>query len=131
VKYYGAGPPRGRDGGVDVNLAALSCPEECLLPRTFSRCRQLPRPCPSRSRRVLTTPRPGWKCLSVCPTRPLRLQRANREDVIRVPARLENLVPPDHPARRVWRMVEGLDLTEFYADIQVEESTPGAPATDP
>ena len=64
-------------------------------------------------------------------TRSLRLRRANREDVIRVPARLENWLPPDHPARRVWKTVEGLDLSEFYADIQVEEGTPGAPATDP
>jgi transposase len=28
-------------------------------------------------------------------------------------------------------MVEQLDLSEFYADIVVEEGTPGAPATDP
>jgi len=63
--------------------------------------------------------------------RPLRLRRANREDVIRVPARLEKLLPPDHPACQVWKTVEGLDLSEFYADIQVAEGTPGAPATDP
>jgi len=61
----------------------------------------------------------------------LRLRRANREDVIRVPARLENLLPPDHMARRIWVMVEGLDLSEFDVDIQVEDGTPGAPATDP
>jgi len=63
--------------------------------------------------------------------RSLRLRRANREEVIRVPARLENLLPPDHPARRVWKTVEGLNLSEFYADIQVAAGTPGAPATDP
>lgn len=63
--------------------------------------------------------------------RPLRLRQANREDVIRVPARLEKLLPPDHLARRVWAMVERLDLSEFYVDIQVTEDTPGAPATDP
>jgi transposase len=61
----------------------------------------------------------------------LRLRQANREDVIRVPARLEHLLPPDHLARRVWETVEGLDLSEFYADIEVEDGTPGAPATDP
>jgi transposase len=61
----------------------------------------------------------------------LRLRRANREDVIRVPARLENLLPPDHLARRTWATLEGLDLSEFYVDIQVEDGTPGAPATDP
>jgi transposase len=55
----------------------------------------------------------------------------NREDVIRVPARLEDWLPPDHLARQIWTTVEGLDLTEFYVDIQVADSTPGAPATDP
>ena len=64
-------------------------------------------------------------------SRPLRLRCANREDVLRVPARLENLVPPDHPARQVWETVKSLDLSEFYADIQVDDGTPGAPATDP
>jgi len=63
--------------------------------------------------------------------RSLRLRRANREDVIRVPARLEHLLPPDHLARRVWETVAGLDLAEFYADIEVDDGTPGASATDP
>jgi transposase len=63
--------------------------------------------------------------------RRLRLRRANREEVLRVPARLENLLPPDHPARQVWETVKSLDLSEFYADIQVDDGTPGAPATDP
>ena len=63
--------------------------------------------------------------------RRLRLRCANRADVLRVPARLENLIAPDHPARQIWEMVKGLDLSEFYADIQVDAGTPGAPATDP
>jgi transposase len=65
------------------------------------------------------------------PTHGLRLRCANRAAVCPVPARLENLLPPDHPARQIWELVKGLDLTEFYADIQVAEGTPGAPATDP
>ena len=68
----------------------------------------------------------------VSPTdRRLRLRCANRADVLRVPARLENLIASDHPARQIWELVQGLDLSEFYADIQVEDGTPGAPATDP
>ena len=63
--------------------------------------------------------------------RRLRLRCANRADVLRVPARLENLIAPDHPARQIWEMVQGLDLSEFYVDIQVDAGTPGAPATDP
>jgi len=66
-----------------------------------------------------------------CASRPLRLRRANRADVIRVPARLEDWLPPDHLARQIWTTVAGLDLTEFYVDIQVDDGTPGAPATDP
>ena len=66
-----------------------------------------------------------------CVSRLLRLRRVNREDVIRVPARLEDWLPPDHLARQIWTTVEGLDLAEFYVDIQVEDGTPGAPATDP
>jgi transposase len=63
--------------------------------------------------------------------RRLRLRCANRAEVCRVPARLENLLPPDHPARPIWETVQGLDLSEFYADIQVTDGTPGAAATDP
>src|SRR3989304_319240 len=63
--------------------------------------------------------------------RRLRLRCANREDVLRVPARLENLIAPNHSARQIWETVKGLDLSEFYAAIQVEDGTPGAPATDP
>jgi len=66
-----------------------------------------------------------------CVSRLLRLRRVNREDVIRVPARLEDWLPPDHLARQIWTTVEGLDLTKFYADIEVADGTPGAPATDP
>ena len=63
--------------------------------------------------------------------RVLRLRQANREDVIPVPARLQDLLPPEHLACRVWEMVGQLDLWEFYVDIQVAEGTPGSPATDP
>ncbi len=65
------------------------------------------------------------------PARGLRLRCANRAVVCPVPARLENLLPPAHPARQIWELVKSLDLTEFYADIQAAEGTPGAPATDP
>jgi len=65
------------------------------------------------------------------PARRLRLRCANREAVLRVPARLENLLPPEPPARQIWELVKGLDLSEFYADIQVTDRTPGASATDP
>jgi transposase len=65
------------------------------------------------------------------PSRGLRLRCANRAVVCPVPVRLENLLPPEHPARQIWELVKGLDLSEFYADIQVDAGTPDAPATDP
>jgi len=41
--------------------------------------------------------------------RQLRLRRANRNDVVPVPARLEDLVPEDHLARLMWDMVARLE----------------------
>jgi transposase len=61
----------------------------------------------------------------------LRLRRANRDEVTRVPALLRDLLPPEHPARQVWAVVEELDLSEFYEGIEVEVGRAGAPATDP
>jgi len=63
--------------------------------------------------------------------RRLRLREANRCEVIPVPARLENLIPPNHLARLIWEVLERLDLSLFYAQIRVCEGEAGAPAVDP
>ena len=63
--------------------------------------------------------------------RRLRLRQANRHEVVPVPARLEDLIPQNHLARLIWEVVERLDLSAFYAHIQVCEGEPGAPAVDP
>jgi len=63
--------------------------------------------------------------------RRLRLRQANRHEVVPVPARLEDLIPQNHLARLMWEVVERLDLSAFYAHIQVCEGEPGAPAVDP
>jgi len=63
--------------------------------------------------------------------RRLRLRRANRHAVVPVPARLADLVPEDHLVCQLWDLVGSLDLTAFYARIQVVEGEPGAPAIDP
>jgi transposase len=44
---------------------------------------------------------------------------------------LEDLIPQSHLARLMWEVVERLDLSAFYAHIQVCEGEPGAPAVDP
>jgi transposase len=63
--------------------------------------------------------------------RRLRLRQANRHEVVPVPARLEDLIPQNHLARLMWEVVERLDLSAFYAHIQVCAGEPGAPAVDP
>jgi transposase len=64
-----------------------------------------------------------------CP--PLRLRRANRDQVTPVPAYLDALLSEDHLARLLWQAVEQLDLTAFTADLRVQEGGPGRAAADP
>ena len=61
----------------------------------------------------------------------LRLRRANRDQVTPVPARLADLLPPDHLARLIWEAILRLDLTAFYEPIVVMEDGAGQAATDP
>ena len=63
--------------------------------------------------------------------RRLRLRKANRQSVVPVPARLENLLPQNHLARLIWGIVGSLDLSAFYASIKAVEGNPGSPAIDP
>ena len=47
------------------------------------------------------------------------------------PTDLEALVPDDHPVRGIWALVERLDLSAYYDEIEARGSGPGRPATDP
>jgi transposase len=60
-----------------------------------------------------------------------RYATANRTQVELQPCDLEALLPPGHAARLVWRFVEGLDLSAFYATIRAREGRAGRPAIDP
>lgn len=60
-----------------------------------------------------------------------RIHSPDRSQVDPNPKRIDELIPPDHKARRVWALVEELDLTELYDQIQSVEAHPGRPATDP
>ena len=62
---------------------------------------------------------------------PVRLRRANRAQVVLVPAYLEALLPDDHLARLVWAAVERLDWSAFTAELVVVEGGPGRAAADP
>jgi transposase len=62
---------------------------------------------------------------------PPRYETANRTQVELVPTDLEALLPPGHAARLVWRFVEGLDLSGFYATIRAREGHAGRAPIDP
>jgi transposase len=62
---------------------------------------------------------------------PARYETANRDQVELTPTDLESLLPPGHAARLVWRFVEGLDLTAFYARIKAREGHAGRAPIDP
>lgn len=62
---------------------------------------------------------------------PVRYATANRAQVELRPIDLEALLPPGHAARLVWRFVEGLDLSAFYAPIKAREGGPGRTPIDP
>lgn len=67
------------------------------------------------------------------PTRPAeaRLVRAVRNQIEWAPRELDDALPPDHPARAIWGVLERLDLSVFYADIKAVADRPGRPASDP
>ncbi|MDO9065936.1 MAG: transposase [Chloroflexota bacterium] len=44
---------------------------------------------------------------------------------------LDSLLPEDHLARAIWKVVESFDLSAFYAPIKAVIGEPGHPATDP
>jgi len=62
---------------------------------------------------------------------PPRYETANRIQIELTPTDLETLLPPGHAARLVWRFVEGLNLSAFYATIRAREGGPGRSAIDP
>lgn len=62
---------------------------------------------------------------------PARYETANRTQIELTPTDLEGLLPPGHAARLVWRFVEGLNLSAFYAQIKAREGGPGRAPIDP
>lgn len=60
-----------------------------------------------------------------------RVVSPNREQLLLAPVDLERLIADEHPARGVWALVERLDLSAFYDEIEARGSEPGRPATDP
>ena len=60
-----------------------------------------------------------------------RLKSPDRSQIDPNPKRIDELIPPGHPARLVWELVQELDLTPLYAQIKAVEGHAGRPAVDP
>jgi transposase len=60
-----------------------------------------------------------------------RVVKPVRNQLSLQPMDLEALVPEDHPVRGIWALVERLDLSAYYEEIESRGSNAGRPATDP
>jgi transposase len=60
-----------------------------------------------------------------------RVKSPDRTQIDPNPKCLDALIPDDHPARLIWELVQGLDLTPLYAEIKAVEGHAGRPAIDP
>lgn len=47
------------------------------------------------------------------------------------PLDVDRLIDDNHPARKIWRVVEQLDLSRFESDVRAVESRPGRPPHSP
>jgi transposase len=62
---------------------------------------------------------------------PLRLSRANRQQVEWRMAPLDDLLREGHPARSVWKFVAQQDLSDYVAEARAIEGHAGRPAIEP
>lgn len=60
-----------------------------------------------------------------------RLREAERSQITWGPIDLGATLPEDHPARSIWAVVERLDLSALYAQIEARDEVAGASAIDP
>jgi transposase len=62
---------------------------------------------------------------------PPRLLRPDRAQRVLEDCCVDERLPADHAARAIWRVVQTLDLSAFYAPLRARGSDPGRPAIDP
>lgn len=60
-----------------------------------------------------------------------RMKSPDRSQVDPNPKRIDDLIPRDHPARLIWELAQGLDLTPLYGRIKAVEGHAGRPPIDP
>src|SRR6266851_478957 len=73
----------------------------------------------------------GWRGGGAVMEEAVRLREANRKQLILHPTDLEGLLEAEHPARAIWRVLEGLALGRFEESIKAREGSAGRDATDP
>lgn len=61
----------------------------------------------------------------------LKIQEANRKQILLRAIDVDRLVGSGHVVRGIWDFVCQLDLKDFYEDIQTEQGQAGRPAWDP
>ena len=49
----------------------------------------------------------------------------DRSQLILEPLDVDRLIDDDHPARKIWRLVEQLDLSRFETDVRAVEGRAG------
>jgi transposase len=65
------------------------------------------------------------------PRRGVRLRQADRFQMTWGPSNLDAQLPEDHPARTIYAVIERLDLSALYGQVEALEGEAGAPAIDP
>jgi len=73
----------------------------------------------------------GGKSKAMKPEGEARVKRPDRRQSVFRPQTFDELIPPDHRARGIVKLVEEMDLEHFYASIKSRGNDPGRPATDP
>src|SRR5207248_2549101 len=61
----------------------------------------------------------------------VRLRLAERNQVVWQAQCVDDLLPAEHRARVIWKVVCGLDLSGFHASIKAREGEVGRDSTDP
>ncbi len=75
-------------------------------------------------------PRPA-RPLPIDPKRGARLRQGNRSQIVWGRIDLDAQLPEDHAARSIWGVIERLDLSALYAQIEARDEVAGTPAIDP
>ncbi len=76
-------------------------------------------------------PEPEVKAAEEAPPAQPRILEPQRDQVELRAVDLESTLEAQHPARSVWALVEGMDLSSLYAGVAAVEGHAGRPAIDP